>query len=87
MSCLGNKLLLVRVVSNAVLGCINRGSSKLSQVMIFVLALERALMEYCVQFGHLQFKKDIGKLKWVQRRAMRTIKNWKIFIMGRTSWI
>lgn len=38
------------------------------------LALESALMEYCIQFCHLQFKKDIGKLKWVQRKVMRTIK-------------
>ena len=36
LSCLGNKLLLDRIVSNAVLGCINRGSSNSNGMMIFV---------------------------------------------------
>lgn len=38
------------------------------------LALERPLMDYCVQFCHPQFKKDIGKLKRVRRIVTRTIK-------------
>lgn len=54
LSCWGNKLLLDRVVSNAALGCINRGISNSSGAMIFVFGTGESTNGICVQFCHLR---------------------------------
>lgn len=33
--------------------------------------VERAFLEYTVQFWQLYFKKDIDKLEWAQKKAAR----------------
>lgn len=54
LSCCSNKLLLDRIWSNAVLGCINRGSSNSNGAMIFVFGTRESTNGICVQFCHLR---------------------------------
>lgn len=74
MSFLGTKLLLDTVVSDEVLGCLNRGSSNSNGVIIFVFSTGENTNGTLCPFCHLQFKKEIGNLKRIQKRVMRTIK-------------
>lgn len=69
-----SELVLDRAVCNAAPGGTDTSSSDGVRTLSVCLALERALMGNCVRSSHPPFKKDIGKLKQVQRRAMRTIR-------------
>ncbi|PKU30900.1 hypothetical protein llap_18797 [Limosa lapponica baueri] len=62
--------------SNRILGCICRGITSRDRDMIIPLysVLVRPHLGYCVQFWSPQFKKDVDRLKRVQRRSTKMIK-------------
>ncbi|KAK4815647.1 hypothetical protein QYF61_005209 [Mycteria americana] len=62
--------------ANRILGCIRRSITSRDGDVITSLcsALVRLHLEYCPQFWSPQFKKDVGRLERVQRRAMQMIK-------------
>ena len=62
--------------ANRIAGCMKRSVSSRSRGvgLPFCSALMRPHLEYCVQFGSPEHKKDIELLEWVQRRAMKIIR-------------
>lgn len=54
-----------------VLGCISKSvASRLRKgVILLFTALVKPFLEYCVQFWASQYRKNTGKLKWVQQRT------------------
>ncbi|GAB0190214.1 hypothetical protein GRJ2_001486700 [Grus japonensis] len=62
--------------ANRMLGCINKGITSRDKEVIITLysALVRPHLEYCVQLWSSLYKKDVGRLERVQRRATRMIK-------------
>ena len=67
---------LVAQKANHILGCIKRSVTNRSREVILLLysALVRPHLDYCIQFWSAKHKKDMELLKWVQRRAMKTIR-------------
>ncbi|XP_074677350.1 uncharacterized protein LOC141922118 isoform X2 [Strix aluco] len=62
--------------TNQILGCICRSITPGMQDVIIPLysVLVRPHLQYCVQFWSPEFKKDMNRLKRVQRTAMKMIK-------------
>ena len=62
--------------ANSILGCIKRGVASREREVIASLysALLRPHLVYCVQTWGTQYRRDVGLLEQVQRRAMKMIK-------------
>ena len=45
-----------------------------SMIVLLCFALLRTHLEYCVQIWGSQYKKNVQLLEWVQRRAMRMVR-------------
>lgn len=61
--------------ANVILGYISRGISRRSKEVLLPVytALVSLLLEYCVHFRCLLFKKDVDKLESIQERATKII--------------
>ncbi|GAB0207244.1 mitochondrial enolase superfamily member 1 [Grus japonensis] len=62
--------------ANCVLGCIKRGVTSRSREVILPLhsALVRPHLEYCIQLGGPQYRRDMELLERVQKRATKLIR-------------
>jgi len=65
--------------ANLDLGCIQRSmASREREVMLpLCSALVRAHLEYCIQTGSPQYRRDVNLLEHVQRRAIKMIQGMK----------
>ena len=63
--------------ANHILGCIKGSMTSRSRevILTFYSAPGRQHPEHCVQFWDSQHKKDMELLEWVQRRAMKLIRD------------
>ena len=64
--------------ANCILGCIRKNVASL----LLYLVLVRPHLEYCVQFGAPQYKKDIDILEPVWLRTMKMIRELEDDIPG-----
>ncbi|KAK4829115.1 hypothetical protein QYF61_002153 [Mycteria americana] len=69
--------LLAAEKASCILGCIKRSvvSSRSREVIpLLYSTLRGPRLEYCIQLWSHQYKKDMGLLEWVQRRATKMVR-------------
>ncbi|KAK4829117.1 LOW QUALITY PROTEIN: hypothetical protein QYF61_002155, partial [Mycteria americana] len=74
---MSRKCALAAQKGNCILGCIKRSvvSSRSREVIPPLYStLRRPRLEYCIQLWGRQYKKDMGLLEWVQRRATKMVR-------------
>lgn len=63
---------------NAILGCLHMGVvSNRDIILLLYEALVRTILEYCIQYWYLHYRKDVEKLERVQKRALQLVWGWR----------